>query len=110
MLKVYGADICKHCLAVKELFNERKIPYAYISIIENTRNMKDFLLIRDHEAVFEPVRNSTEGAIGIPLFVLDDRLSLELGEVLSLLGQEPISESDWKERTERMAEQLKNPQ
>ena len=67
MLKVFGADICKDCLAMKECFAEKEIAYEYTDITESTANMKEFLAIRDRHPMFAEVREG--GGIGIPLFV-----------------------------------------
>ncbi|MGN0315977.1 MAG: hypothetical protein ACI4EG_14470 [Fusicatenibacter sp.] len=40
MLKVYGTGICRDCLAMKVIFEERQIPCEYISITHNTRIKK----------------------------------------------------------------------
>lgn len=88
-MKVYGAEICIDCRNYKEIQKARGFQAEYIDIIENTSNLKEFLLMRDNDPVFEPVRE--HNGIGIPLFVREDGVkTLDINEAFSWIGQEPV--------------------
>lgn len=107
MLKVYGADICRDCMAMKKIFADKEIKYKYIDIIFNTDNMREFFAIRDHAAIYEGVRNKEGGGIGIPLFVKDERMSFDINEALAWEGKEPVEASEYVLIAERMGEYIK---
>ena len=88
-MKMYSSDICKDCRAFKALIVERGIEGAFeiVDITENTQNLREFLKMRDNEAVFEAVRE--RGAIGIPCFVRDDgNVTLDEDVALEWIGYE----------------------
>lgn len=90
-MKVYGADICVDCRNYKQLQKERGFEAEFIDITEDTEKLKEFLRMRDHDPVFEPVREHS--GIGIPAFVNEDgRITLDLNEALAWIGQEPVKE------------------
>lgn len=92
-MKVYGSDICGDCRAFKALMEQRGFEADYIDITENVANLRAFLHLRDHEAVYEEVRE--KGSIGIPAFVSDNgEVTLDLNTALAWIGQEPIEEED----------------
>lgn len=100
-MKVYGADICIDCRNLKAVLKSRKIEMEFIDITENTANMRAFLAIRDHEAVFESVRNKEGGGIGIPCFVSDEgKVTLDMDEAFSWLGHPPVKEEELPEKRE----------
>lgn len=70
MLKIYGSMLCPDCVKCREDLNNAKVPYEYLDICEKLQNMKDFLALRDKNALFDPVREA--GKIGIPCIVSDD--------------------------------------
>lgn len=107
MLKVYGADICRDCMAMKKIFADKKIEYKYNNIIYNTDNMREFLMIRDHAAIYEEVRNKEGGGIGIPLFVKDERMAFDINEALEWEGKEPVEVSEYEQIAERMGEYIR---
>lgn len=88
LMKMYSSDICKDCRAFKALIAERGIESAFeiVDITENTQNLREFLKLRDTEAVFEAVRE--RGAIGIPCFVgKAGAITLNENAALSWVGQ-----------------------
>ena len=96
-MKVYGTDICIDCRNYKAIQKSRGFEAEYIDITENTRNLREFLHFRDHEPVFDPVRE--HGGIGIPLFVRQDGAkTLDINEALSWLGQRPVEEDEIVEK------------
>lgn len=55
--------------------------------------MKEFLKLRDHDSVFQTVKE--QGGIGIPLFVNEDgRKTLDINEALAWMGQESVREEE----------------
>lgn len=92
-MKVYGTDICIDCRNFKAIRNTRGLDIAYIDITEDTSKLKEFLLMRDTDPIFEEVKKS--GGIGIPLFVHEDgRKTLDQDEALSWIGEPPVREDE----------------
>ena len=96
-MKVYGADICIDCRNYKAIWNNRGFEAEYIDIVENTRNLREFLQLRDTAEVFASVKE--KGGIGIPLFVREDgAMTLDMDEALSWIGQPPVEEEEIPEK------------
>lgn len=92
-MKVYGADICIDCRNYKAIQKARGFEADYIDITESTSNLKEFLQMRDHDPVFEPVRKHS--GIGIPLFVREDgEKTFDMDEAFSWIGQAPVREEE----------------
>lgn len=106
-LKVYGADICRDCMAMKKIFADKAVRYEYIDFISDTDNMREFFGIRDHAAIYEDVRNREGGGIGIPLFVKGDKMSFDINEALAWEGKEPVEASEYEQIAQRMGEFIK---
>ena len=88
-MKVYGTAICIDCRNYKAIQESRGFEAEYIDITENTANMREFLALRDNEAIFVPVKE--RGGIGIPLFVNEDgQKTFEIDEALAWIGQPPV--------------------
>ena len=97
MMKVYGADICVDCRNYKAIWQSRGFAAEYVDIIESTKNLKEFLEIRDAEPVFDQVKQ--RHGIGIPLFVREDGIkTFDIDEALSWIGQEPVKEDEIVEK------------
>lgn len=64
MLIIYGNDLCPDCINCKADLDQAGVSYEYRHIGENLLYLKEFLAIRDREAVFGPVKEA--GKIGIP--------------------------------------------
>lgn len=68
---MYGTEICPDCVAAKAQLGElTAVELDYRNITGNTATLKEFLRHRDHDEMFQPVKE--EGRIGIPLFILED--------------------------------------
>ena len=79
MLKIYGSMLCPDCVQCREDLDKAGVEYDYLDFSESLMNLKEFLGLRDNNAVFEDVRK--HGRIGIPCLVDED------GNVsLSLIG------------------------
>lgn len=70
MIKIYGCMLCKDCVQCRKELDEAKVPYEYMDFSSELVNLKEFLALRDGEAVFEAVRS--DGRIGIPCIVKED--------------------------------------
>lgn len=96
-MKVYGAEICIDCRNYKAIQKKRGFEAEFIEITKDTGKLKEFLELRDHDPVFEPVRE--HGGIGIPLFVNEDgRKTFDINEAFSWIGQPPVLEEEIVER------------
>ena len=92
-MKVYGSEICGDCREFKALMAQRGFTVDYVDIAENVANLRAFLQLRDHEAVFELVRE--RGSIGIPAFVREDgEVTLALNTALAWIGEAPVEEEE----------------
>lgn len=70
MLTVYGSDQCPDCINCKADLDKAGVAYEYRSIAENLLYLKEFLVLRDKEAIFIPVKEN--GKIGIPCILQAD--------------------------------------
>lgn len=70
-ITMYGTPICSECVAAKaKLEANRRVELIYKNITENTDTLKEFLVYRDSNVMFEEVKRA--GKIGIPFFILED--------------------------------------
>lgn len=97
-MKVYGADICIDCRNFKHINMIRNLNLEYIEITHDTGALREFLTLRDHCAVFDPCRE--KGGIGIPCFVDGDKVTLDIDEAFSWIGQPPVREEEILEHRE----------
>lgn len=82
MLKIYGSMLCPDCVQCRKELDAAGIAYEYCDFSEDLLNLKRFLMLRDTDPVFEPVR--AEGKIGIPCMVREDgTLTLDWEEFLN---------------------------
>jgi glutaredoxin-related protein len=81
---MYGAEICPDCVNAKEVMQkDSDIELDYRSITESTTTLKEFLAYRDHEELFQSVKEN--GKIGIPFFILEDGTkTLEITDFMSI--------------------------
>ena len=70
MMKLYGAPICVNCREVKQLLDEKGIPYEYVDITESTKNLRAFLAMRDTLPVYDEAK--AEGRLGITAIGWED--------------------------------------
>lgn len=96
MMKVYGADICIDCRNLKHIMNTRSLELDYRDITADTLTLREFLSIRDHSEAFHECKE--RGGIGIPCFVDEDRVTLDIDEAFSWIGQTPVREDEIVER------------
>ena len=72
MVRMYGSPNCPNCVRAKEMFEEKGLPYEYVNISGTMAELKEFLKLRDTEALFAPVKE--QGLVGIPCFRLENGL------------------------------------
>lgn len=70
MIKIYGSMLCKDCVQCREDLDRTGVSYEYLDFAENLLHLKEFLTIRDENALFDAVRE--KGGIGIPCIVKED--------------------------------------
>ncbi len=81
MLKIYGSMQCPDCVQCCKDLDEAGIAYEYLDFSDSLKNLKEFLILRDGNAIFEAVRS--DGKIGIPCIVKEDgSVSLTWGEYM----------------------------
>ena len=96
-MKVYGSEICVDCRNFKAIQNNRGFEVEYIDITENTKNMREFLAIRDNDPIFDEVKQ--RGGIGIPLFVREDgQKTFDLNEAMSWINQPAVEDDEIVEK------------
>ena len=70
-ITMYGAPICRDCVAAKEALTKMSgIDLEYRNITESTAMLKEFLKYRDTEQLFDSVKDA--GKIGIPFYIMED--------------------------------------
>lgn len=76
MLKVYGSEMCPDCIECKYNLDRNNIEYDNIDITKSLKGLKEFLKLRDKNAIFDDAKDN--GYIGIPALVTDDgKLTLD---------------------------------
>lgn len=70
MLKIYGSKMCSDCLNCKLNFDKFDIEYEFIDINDSLSNLKTFLDMRDHNPVFDRLKEI--GDIGLPGIVKEN--------------------------------------
>lgn len=75
MLKIYGSMLCPDCVQCRADLDKAGVPYEYLDLFDDLKNLKDFLAIRDREPIFATVKE--QGSIGIPC-IIDEQGSVHL--------------------------------
>ncbi len=95
-MRVYGADICIDCRNLKHIMKTRGLELNYRDITADTMTLREFLALRDKNDAFLTCKE--RGGIGIPCFVDEDRVTLDINEAFSWIGQPPVQEDEIVER------------
>lgn len=69
MIKIYGMQSCPDCVYVEQQIKGNS-NFELIDIGENVKNLREFLQLRDSNAIFDAVKQ--KGSVGIPCFLLED--------------------------------------
>ena len=81
MLKIYGSMLCPDCVQCREDLEKAGVEYEYLDFSENLKNLKEFLVLRDSNALFAQIR--TEEKIGIPCILREDNsITLDWAEFM----------------------------
>ena len=70
MLKIYGSMMCPDCVQIKKDLDNAGVEYECKDFADSLLNLKEFLAIRDTNAIFAEVKEG--GKIGIPCIVRED--------------------------------------
>ncbi|MBQ7801153.1 MAG: glutaredoxin [Oscillospiraceae bacterium] len=70
MLKIYGSMLCPDCVRCREDLDRAGVPYEFLDFGEALSNLKEFLVLRDGDPLFDAVRE--KGSIGIPCILRED--------------------------------------
>ena len=70
MLKIYGSMMCPDCVQIKKDLDNAGVAYEYKDFADSLLNLKEFLAIRDTNAILAEVKEG--GKIGIPCIVRED--------------------------------------
>ncbi len=91
MIKVYGSEMCPDCVACKFNFDKYGIEYKFLDINEGLTNLKNFLIYRDREPVFDRLKAIND--IGIPACVDEEgNVFTDWEAFLRDKGMEPVEE------------------
>lgn len=69
-MKEYGTELCPDCREAFEKMKKENISYELVDIMAETKNLREFLKLRDSRQEFDRVREM--GGIGIPCFLMED--------------------------------------
>ena len=53
MITIYGSEMCPDCRECKRNFDAHGIAYEFLSVTEELKNLRAFLILRDGNAVFD---------------------------------------------------------
>ena len=74
-MRIDGSMLCPDCVECCKDLDAEGTAYVFCDFADDLQNLKDFLLIRDTNPVFDSVKR--EGKIGIPCLVhLDGTITL----------------------------------
>lgn len=67
---IYGSSVCPSTVEALKLLKEKNISFEYKDFCENIKALKEFIVIRDENSIFDSIK--TDRKIGIPFFVLNN--------------------------------------
>lgn len=70
MIRIYGSEKCPDCVACKENFDHYGVEYEFLEVLASLKNLKEFLIYRDREAVFDRLKAIHD--IGLPACIDED--------------------------------------
>lgn len=97
-MKVYGTPLCIDCRNFIAINENRGLNLEFFNITESTKNLKEYLVIRDTSEYFKDLRGQEK--IGIPFFVEGDKITFDINEAFSWIGQPPVREEEIVEKKE----------
>ena len=86
-IKVYGSNVCPGTMRFLSILTANGVMPDFVNVTGSIGLLKEFLLVRDTDPVFEDVRGS--GRVGFPLIQLEDgSYTRDVNKVLEDLGIE----------------------
>ena len=83
MLKIYGSMLCPDCVDCCADLDHAHVEYEFLDFADSLKSLKEFLALRDTQALFDAVRE--RGSIGIPCIVKEDgAVTLDWSEFRSM--------------------------
>lgn len=79
-LVMYGSEKCPDCRTALVELDRKDIEYVFINITDSMSNLREFLDLRDNNDEFSQIK--TNGSIGIPCYVKNNRITFSLDEIL----------------------------
>ena len=84
-IKVYGSNICPGTMRFISILTSNGVMPDFVNVTGSIGLLKEFLMIRDTDPVFDSVRGT--GRIGFPLVQFEDgKLCRDPNKVLEMLG------------------------
>ena len=77
---LYYSDVCPDIKSFLNELNRLEVRFKSVNITESISNLKEFLAVRDNEAVFNDKKETNQ--VGIPVLVTEDKEYLFDGEQL----------------------------
>ncbi|WP_338489574.1 glutaredoxin [Ruoffia tabacinasalis] len=77
---LYYSDVCPDTKSFLNELNRLEVRFKSVNITESISNLKEFLAVRDNEAVFNDKKETNQ--VGIPVLVTEDKEYLFDGEQL----------------------------
>ncbi len=77
---LYYSDVCPDTKSFLNELNRLEVRFKSVNITESISNLKEFLAVRDNEAVFNDKKETNQ--VGIPVLVTEDKEYLFVGEQL----------------------------
>lgn len=77
---LYYSDVCPDTKSFLNELNRLEVRFKSVNITESISNLKEFLAVRDKEAVFNDKKETNQ--VGIPVLVTEDKEYLFDGEQL----------------------------
>lgn len=77
---LYYSDVCPDTKSFLSELNRLEVRFKSVNITESISNLKEFLAVRDNEAVFNDKKETNQ--VGIPVLVTEDKDYLFDGDQL----------------------------
>lgn len=77
---VIGSHLCPDTIYALCKLTENKIAFDFKDISSSFPALKEYLSIRENNPIYEEIKNN--GGLGIPCFLKDEKITLDLEDVL----------------------------
>lgn len=79
-ITVIGSHLCSDTIYAICKLTEKKIAFDFKDISSSFPALKEYLSIRENNPIYNEVKN--KGGLGIPCFLSDEKLTLDLEDIL----------------------------